>query len=96
MLEKGPERLDGAQLARLGWCLAALQAKPGQLLMARYLVAAGGQLEHMEPRSLSDTLWACAMLDEKPAKPWLDCFLAESRKHLPAFPAGALVPTPRI
>jgi hypothetical protein len=41
--------------------------------------------------SLSDTLWACAMLDEKPGKQWLDCFLCESRKLLPAFPSGALV-----
>jgi hypothetical protein len=27
LLEKGPERLDGLQLARLGWCLAALQVR---------------------------------------------------------------------
>jgi hypothetical protein len=41
--------------------------------------------------SLSDTLWACAMLDEKPGKQWLDVFLSESRKLLPAFPSGALL-----
>jgi hypothetical protein len=31
------------------------------------------------------------MLDEKPGKQWLDCFLCESRKLLPAFPSGPLV-----
>jgi hypothetical protein len=31
------------------------------------------------------------MLDEKPGKQWLDCFLSESRKLLPAFPSGPLV-----
>jgi hypothetical protein len=30
--------------------LLLLQAKPGQLLMTRYLVAAGNQLEHMDAR----------------------------------------------
>jgi hypothetical protein len=30
LLEKGPERLDGAQLSRLGWCLAALQVRAGK------------------------------------------------------------------
>jgi hypothetical protein len=27
LLEKGPEKLDGVQLSRLGWCLAALQVR---------------------------------------------------------------------
>lgn len=41
--------------------------------------------------SLADCLWACAMLDERPSKPWLESFLIESRKRLPTFPSSALV-----
>lgn len=50
MLEKGLERLDAHSISRFGWCLGALQKKPGQLLMARYLAAAQAQHCNMDAR----------------------------------------------
>jgi hypothetical protein len=48
LLERGPEHLDGQQLSRLGWCLSALQQKPGRLLWAKWLAATQQQMAHMD------------------------------------------------
>eukprot|EP00877_Chromochloris_zofingiensis_P013971 jgi/Chrzof1/8828/Cz03g25300.t1 len=40
---------------------------------------------------MADMLLSCAMLDEKPGKEWMDCFLSESRALLHIFPPQALV-----
>jgi hypothetical protein len=50
VLEKGLDRLDGQQLSRFGWCMAVLQRKPGQVVMAKFLVAAGGAMASMDAR----------------------------------------------
>jgi hypothetical protein len=48
LLERRPERLDGSQLSRLGWCMAALQRRPGQVLMGRWLAATEAAMPSMD------------------------------------------------
>lgn len=48
LLERGPEQLDGQQLSRLGWCLSALQRKPGRVLWAKWLAATQAQMPGMD------------------------------------------------
>jgi hypothetical protein len=48
LLERGPEQLDGQQLSRLGWCMSALQRKPGRVLWAKWLAATEQQMSVMD------------------------------------------------
>jgi hypothetical protein len=48
LLERGPEQLDGHQLSRLGWCMSALQRKPGRVLWAKWLAATEQQMPAMD------------------------------------------------
>jgi hypothetical protein len=48
LLERGPEQLDGQQLSRLGWCMSALQRKPGRVLWAKWLAATQEQMPSMD------------------------------------------------
>jgi hypothetical protein len=48
LLERGPEQLDGQQLSRLGWCLSALQRKPGRVLWAKWVAATQAHMPGMD------------------------------------------------
>jgi hypothetical protein len=40
--------MDGKQLSRLGWCLSALQHKPGHTLWDAWLAATQQQMQNMD------------------------------------------------
>jgi hypothetical protein len=58
LLERGPEQLDGQQLSRLGWCMSALQRKPGRVLWAKWLAATQEQMPVMDS---SRCVWKCGV-----------------------------------
>ena len=47
LLERGPGQLDPQQLSRLGWCMSALQRKPGRVLWAKWLAATQDKMVEM-------------------------------------------------